>query len=103
MKITQKDVQYVANLANLELTTQERARMEKDLTAVLDYIDQLSEVDTSAVEPMTQGVQIAAFGSDHGVSLRPDEVRDCLPREAALQNAPLAADGFFRVPKVIER
>jgi aspartyl-tRNA(Asn)/glutamyl-tRNA(Gln) amidotransferase subunit C len=103
MKITQKDVQYVANLANLELTAQETASMEKDLTAVLDYIDQLSEVDTSSVEPMTQGVQIVALGGDPSVNLRPDEVRDCLPREQALQNAPLAADGFFRVPKVIER
>ncbi len=103
MKITQKDVQYVANLASLELTAQETAPMEKDLTAILDYIDQLSEVDTSAVEPMTLGVQIAAIDSDPALNLRPDEVRDCLPREAALQNAPLAADGFFRVPKVIER
>jgi aspartyl-tRNA(Asn)/glutamyl-tRNA(Gln) amidotransferase subunit C len=102
MKITEKDVQYVASLANLELTQQETARMQKDLTATLDYIDQLAEVDTTAVEPMAQIAQIA-IGGDPVQHLRPDELSECLSREAALQNAPLAADGFFRVPKVIER
>ncbi len=58
MKITEKDVQYVASLANLELTQQETARMEKDLTATLDYIDQLAEVDTAGVEPMAQVAQL---------------------------------------------
>jgi aspartyl-tRNA(Asn)/glutamyl-tRNA(Gln) amidotransferase subunit C len=103
MKITEKDVQYVASLANLELTQQETARMQKDLTATLDYIDQLAEVDTTAVEPMAQVIQITATGGDPVQHLRPDELSECLSREAALQNAPLAADGFFRVPKVIER
>jgi aspartyl-tRNA(Asn)/glutamyl-tRNA(Gln) amidotransferase subunit C len=102
MKITEKDVQYVASLANLELTQQETARMQKDLTATLDYIDQLAGVDTTAVEPMAQIAQIA-IGGDPVQHLRPDELSECLSREAALQNAPLAADGFFRVPKVIER
>ena len=103
MKITEKDVAYVAQLANLELTPSEIARMQKDLSATLDYIDQLSEVDTQNVQPMAQVAQADAAGSDHGEQLRADELAGCLGREAALKNAPLAADGFFRVPKVIER
>lgn len=103
MKITEKDVQYVANLANLELTPQETARMEKDLTVTLDYIDQLAEVDTAGVEPMAQVAQLTSIDGDPVQHLRPDELVECLRREAALQNAPLDANGFFVVPKVIDR
>jgi len=103
MKVTRKDVDYVAALANLELTDAERLRMEKDLNAILDYIDQLSELDTSNVQPMAQVSQIAAFGVTPAVALRADELRDCLPRDLALKNAPQSDGTFFRVPKVIER
>ena len=103
MKISQKDVEYVAALANLELTDGERLRMEKDLNAILDYIDQLSELDTSNVQPMAQVAQIAVSGVVPTEALRPDELRDCLPRELALKNAPQTDGTFFRVPKVIER
>ena len=102
MKITQKDVQYVADLANLELTDQERARMEKDLNDILGYIDMLSEVDTSNVAPMTQ-VQGLAGEVPVEDALRPDEPKQCLPRDLALKNAPETDGSFFRVPKVIER
>ena len=54
MKVTEKDVAYVADLANLELTEQERQRMLKDLNSILDYIDRLNELDTSDVPPMAQ-------------------------------------------------
>ncbi len=54
MKVTEKDVAYVADLANLELTDQERQRMLKDLNSILDYIDRLNELDTSDVPPMAQ-------------------------------------------------
>jgi aspartyl-tRNA(Asn)/glutamyl-tRNA(Gln) amidotransferase subunit C len=103
MKVTQKDVDYVAALANLELTDAERLRMEKDLNAILDYIDQLSELDTSNVQPMAQVSQIAASGGTPAEALRADELRDCLPRDLALKNAPQSDGTFFRVPKVIER
>lgn len=103
MRITQKDVQYVADLANLDLTEVERLRMEKDLNAILDYIDQLSELDTSNIEPMAQVAQIASFSAKPADALRPDEPGECLPREAALQSAPQSDGTFFRVPKVIER
>jgi aspartyl-tRNA(Asn)/glutamyl-tRNA(Gln) amidotransferase subunit C len=54
MKVTEKDVSYVADLANLELTDQERQRMLKDLNSILDYIDRLNELDTSDVPSMAQ-------------------------------------------------
>ena len=54
MKVSEKDVLYVADLANLELTEAETSRMVKDLNATLDYIDRLNELDTSNAEPMAQ-------------------------------------------------
>jgi|SRR5581483_11808453 len=102
MKITQKDVEYVAGLANLQLSSAERERMEKDLNSILDYIDMLSEVDTSNIEPMAQVQSVSAAGTASD-PLRADELRPCLPREVALKNAPQSDGSFFRVPKVIER
>jgi aspartyl-tRNA(Asn)/glutamyl-tRNA(Gln) amidotransferase subunit C len=99
--VTEKDVSYVADLAYLELTEDERARMLKDLNSILGYIDRLNELDTSPVEPMAQVASGA--GEDTGGAMRPDEPRPSLPHNVALHNAP-ASDGiFFKVPKVIER
>ena len=97
MKVTEKDVAYVADLANLELSGEERAGMVRDLNSILDYIERLNELDTSNVEPMAQ----VLFES-------PDALRDDLPRPTlgtadAIANAPLAGAGYFKVPKVIER
>ena len=103
MKITQKDVAYVANLANLDLTETERARMEKDLNAILEYVDQLSELNTDNVQPMAQVSQLGTATGSTAAPLREDEPRECLPREAALAGAPQSDGSFFRVPKVIER
>ena len=102
MKIRPEDVQRVAALAHLALTSEEQSSMQNDLTAILGYIDQLSELDTSNVEAMTRPSELAQIGSE-GDSLRNDEPRPSLPRESALQSAPQAEDGFFRVPKVIVR
>jgi aspartyl-tRNA(Asn)/glutamyl-tRNA(Gln) amidotransferase subunit C len=99
MKITDKDVAYVAELANLELTEAERQRMVRDLNSILGYIDRLNELDTSNVPPMAQ---TAAAGRS-GDAMRDDEFQPCLPHELALKNAPDHDENFFRVPKVIER
>lgn len=107
MKVTEKDVIYVADLANLELTDQERQRMVKDLDSILTYIARLNELDTSTVPPMTQvfsgtsAVTESTQGRDH--SWREDELRPCLPHDEALANAPVSDKEFFKVPKVIER
>jgi aspartyl-tRNA(Asn)/glutamyl-tRNA(Gln) amidotransferase subunit C len=108
MKVSEKDVAYVAELANLELTAQERDSMLRDLNSILDYIDLLNELDTSNVPPMAQvsteertapqKVPLEAGREDILEGLRPS-----LPQDAALANAPDADGTFFRVPKVIER
>jgi len=101
--VTEKDVSYVADLAHLELSEEERARMLKDLNSILGYIDRLNELDISAVEPMAQVAGRYGAGQDESDVMRPDEPRPSLPHKAALRNAP-ASDGiFFKVPKVIER
>ena len=100
MKVTSKDVQYVADLAYLELTADERTRMERDLNSILDYIDRLNELDTSNVSPMAQVAQLSPIADAHW---REDQPRPSLDRQQALRNAPQATEAFFRVPKVIER
>jgi aspartyl-tRNA(Asn)/glutamyl-tRNA(Gln) amidotransferase subunit C len=104
MVVTEKDVTYVAELAHLELTEAERARMLKDLNSILDYIDRLNQLDTSNVEPMAQVASRYGGGSDAFTgAMRPDQPRPGLPREEALENAPESDGVFFKVPKVIER
>ncbi|MFZ1008389.1 MAG: Asp-tRNA(Asn)/Glu-tRNA(Gln) amidotransferase subunit GatC [Candidatus Sulfotelmatobacter sp.] len=112
MKVTEKDVSYIADLANLELSAGERAGMVRDLNSILDYIKMLNELDTSNVEPMAQvsdrhGVDESKQGSERfAYTYREDVVeglRKSLPQEVALENSPDADGTFFRVPKVIER
>ncbi len=112
MKVTDKDVAYVAELANLELTDEERTGMLRDLNSILDYIDRLNELDTSDVPPMAQvsdhyGVDDAKQGSARFANASREDIleglRKSLPHEEALANAPDADEEFFRVPKVIER
>src|SRR5437764_10858683 len=112
MKVTEKDVTYVADLANLELTPEERTGMVRDLNSILGYIDCLNELDTSNIEPMAQvsdryGVDASKQGSERfAYAYRadvPEGLRKSLSQEAALANAPDADGTFFRVPKVIER
>jgi aspartyl-tRNA(Asn)/glutamyl-tRNA(Gln) amidotransferase subunit C len=105
--VSEKDVSYVADLAHLELTDEERGRMLKDLNSILGYIDRLNELDTSNVEPMAQvsshGETTIDETNPFGYALRADELRPSLPREEALRNAPVSDGAFFKVPKVIER
>ncbi len=99
MKITEQEVRYVADLANLKLTDQEIGRLSKDLDEILTHIDTLNEVDTSRVEPMAQ----VLYDAEETATLREDQEVPCLGNEAALANAPLAGSGYFKVPRVIER
>ncbi len=112
MKVTDKDVVYVADLANLELTDEERSGMLRDLNSILEYIDRLNELDTSDVPPMAQvsdryGVDESKQGRERFAYASREDVleglRKSLPHEVALENAPDADEDFFRVPKVIER
>jgi aspartyl-tRNA(Asn)/glutamyl-tRNA(Gln) amidotransferase subunit C len=102
MKISEKDVAYVADLAHLELTEEERIQFLGDLNSILDYVDRLNELDTSHVQPMAQ---MTDLGGD-ATALREDiheGLRKSLPHDVALANAPDSDGTFFRVPKVIER
>lgn len=101
MKITEKDVLYVADLANLELTAEERTRMVRDLSSILTYIDHLNELDTANVPPMAQ-VSTQPGGSVQ-VAQRDDILQPSLPHADALKNAPETDGDFFKVPKVIEK
>jgi aspartyl-tRNA(Asn)/glutamyl-tRNA(Gln) amidotransferase subunit C len=112
MKVSEQDVVYVAELANLELTPEERERMVRDLNSILEYMDRLNELDTSKVPPMAQvsdryGVDDSKQGSERFAYANRDDIleglRKMLPRGEALVNAPDADNDFFRVPKVIER
>jgi aspartyl-tRNA(Asn)/glutamyl-tRNA(Gln) amidotransferase subunit C len=99
LKITEKEVRYVAGLANLKLTDEEVVRLSHDLDEILTHIEKLNEIDTSNVEPMAQ----VLFDAEETATLRPDIERPPLGNQAALANAPLAGNGYFKVPLVIER
>ena len=120
MKITERDVLYVAGLANLELTEEETARFATDLDSILSYVEKLNELDTNAVEPMAQVLYEGSTEEGTGTwrdptqadennrgdtkqHLREDDVRPSLPRELSMGNAPESSAGQFKVPKVIER
>jgi aspartyl-tRNA(Asn)/glutamyl-tRNA(Gln) amidotransferase subunit C len=104
MNVTEKDVAYVADLANLELTPDERMRMVRDLNSILDHVDLLNKVDTSNVEPMAQvSGRLGVNESQQGREDVLEGLRKSLPHELALQNAPETDGTFFEVPKVIER
>jgi aspartyl-tRNA(Asn)/glutamyl-tRNA(Gln) amidotransferase subunit C len=112
MKVTEKDVAYVADLANLELTADERVRMLHDLNSILDYMDRLNELDTDRVAPMAQvsdryradeprqGRERFAYAAREDVRCG---LRESLSHDVALKNAPETDGSFFEVPKVIER
>jgi aspartyl-tRNA(Asn)/glutamyl-tRNA(Gln) amidotransferase subunit C len=97
MSVSQQDVERVAELANLELTSAEKAGMLRDLNSVLDYFAQLNELDTTSVPPM---LQAGTGGEPH---LRTDETAPSLNRKQVLACAPDSDGIFFKVPKVIER
>ena len=97
MKVTEKDVAYVASLGNLELTAEESERMVRDLNSILGYIDNLNELDTASVPPMAQvsdryGVDASKQGSERFAYASREDVleglRKSLPHEVALANAP---------------
>ena len=102
--VTLEDVRRVAELANLELTPAEEPRMAHDLNAILGHVAQLSELDTSGIEPMAQVADmLGAEDAGQGADLRPDIVHPSLDRKAVMASAPETDGRFFKVPKVIER
>jgi aspartyl-tRNA(Asn)/glutamyl-tRNA(Gln) amidotransferase subunit C len=99
VKITEKEVRYVADLANLSLSDVEIHKFSHDLNEILTHIDALNEIDTTGVEPMAQ----VLYQAGETATLRLDSERPTLGTTTALANAPLAGAGYYKVPKVIER
>ena len=100
-KVTVKDVERVAELANLELSPEETPGMVSDLNAILDYVAELNELDTRGVAPLAQVSELEGAGWQG--TLRPDVVQPSLDRAEVMAEAPETDGAFFKVPKVIER
>ena len=102
--VTRDEVRHVAELANLELTAEEEPAIERNLNAILAYIAQMNEIDTTGVPAMAQvGEMLALAPDDAGRELRDDAVRASLDRARVMEVAPETDGRFFKVPKVIER
>jgi len=99
LKITEEEVRKVARLGNLTLTDDEVVRLSHDMDEILTHIDKLNELNTTDVEPMAQ----VLFDAEETATLREDRERPPLGNEAALANAPLSGNGYYKVPLVIER
>ena len=95
MKVNQETLHKIAHLARLEVKPDEEADLLNSLNGVLTWMEQLNEVDTTGVEPLTH------ISAELNI-LRDDVVGSQLPREQALANAPQHDEQFFEVPKVLE-
>lgn len=93
--ITIKDVEHVAKLARLELSEEEKIKFASQLSSVIEYMNQLNEVDTTGVEPMAHPYPL-------GNVMREDKAQYCVSKKDLLSNAPDEEDGYFKVPKINE-
>ena len=95
MKITEKEIEHVATLARLRLTVAEKSELTSQLDTILNYMDQLGQLDTNGVEPFRHAANSGSALRDDAVINRPDP-------EALLANAPDRDGTFFKVPKILE-
>lgn len=95
MRLSREQVEHVALLARLELSEEEKERYTHELNQILEHFEALQKLDTDNVPPTSHAIPMTNV-------LREDAVRPSLPREEVLQNAPDAAEGCFRVPRVVE-
>jgi aspartyl-tRNA(Asn)/glutamyl-tRNA(Gln) amidotransferase subunit C len=98
MAITESDIEKIAQLAHLEITDDERAMFAPQISEIVAYVEQLNAIDTSAVEPALGGLTPEGERTE---SWRADETKPSLGQKIALDQAPDAASGHFRVPKVL--
>lgn len=94
-KITTKDVEYVAGLAQLELDAAAKERLVQEMGEILAYMDKLNELDTTNVEPMMHAMEMTNV-------FREDVVEASIPHDTALRNAPVHDGQFFIVPRILE-
>lgn len=95
MSVDTPTVKRIASLARIAIGDDDAARLVPELNNILGWIEQLGEVDTTGVEPMTAVIP-------NTLRLRDDVVNDGNIRDLLMRNAPQAEHGFFTVPKVIE-
>lgn len=95
MPLTREEVEHVALLARLELSDEEKERFTEQLNAILGYFEQLRAIDTEGVAPTSHVVPLRNV-------FREDEVKESLPVEEALANAPSRLAETFRVPRIVE-
>ena len=95
MRIDKESIKKIAHLARLEFDESSAEKMSKDMSQNLDWVEQLGEVDTTGVEPLT------TMSSEVNV-MREDKVGTHMLHESALKNAPKSDSDYFRVPKVLE-
>ncbi|MGF1636641.1 MAG: Asp-tRNA(Asn)/Glu-tRNA(Gln) amidotransferase subunit GatC [Cyclobacteriaceae bacterium] len=94
MQIDKETLQKIAHLARLEIKAEDEPAMIEDLNNILTWVEQLNEVDTEKVEPLTvMSLEVNAF--------REDEVKDHIDREDALKNSPDSNEKYFKVPKFL--
>jgi aspartyl-tRNA(Asn)/glutamyl-tRNA(Gln) amidotransferase subunit C len=98
MPITESDIEKIAQLAHLEITSEERKMFAPQISEIVTYVEQLDAVDTSDVEPALGGLTPEGEQTE---SWRHDELQPSLGQKLALDQAPDAASGYFRVPKVL--
>lgn len=95
MAFSEEDVKKIAMLARLELTGEEVEQMRHQLGAIVDYVEQLQEVDTTGVEPLAHCLPVQNV-------FREDVVKESLTPDEALANAPKRAGDFYSVPAILE-
>ena len=95
MQIDEKTVRHIARLARLKITDAEAKSLEGELTSLLKWVEQLNEVDTEGVEPMSRVVAMK-------MKRREDKVTDGEIAADVVANAPMVEDNYFVVPKVVE-
>ena len=98
MPISQSDIEKVAQLAHLELNEEELKTFGPQIAEIVNYVEQLNELDTTNVEPAIGGLTPEGERTE---TLRPDEIFGSLGQKIALAEAPDPAEGHFRVPKVL--
>jgi aspartyl-tRNA(Asn)/glutamyl-tRNA(Gln) amidotransferase subunit C len=95
MQVDENTVRRIARLARIKITDEEARSLEGELSGILNWVEQLDEVDTSGIEPMTRVVA-------QELKQRQDEVTDGEIADQIIKNAPLVDDNYFVVPKVVE-
>ena len=92
--ITLEKVEHVAKLARLELLEEEKVKFSKQLGSILKYMEQMNEIDTTGIEPMSHPIHLVNV-------MREDVVKYDATKAELLANAPEQEDGFFKVPKIV--